>query len=237
MIGLQQFQDRGAKPFRLTDRPQRRWISHWRQLALGLGSLGLCWGLGGAMAMAWAQAEGTWATASAKLTVPATPVLAPSEATPMATPATQTKQAASTSPSAPQTPAQRYTTAMLIGYAAAEQGDYHTALINFRRALAVRPGDRYATAAIRNMETYIARQRAEAAKRAEIARLEVTVAEAVAASDWACAAASVERLVELVPPNSPDRSRLIAYRGELAGMIASRANLESWSTVCPGGQV
>jgi len=126
---------------------------------------------------------------------------------------------------------------MLVGYAAAEQGDYHTALINFRRALEARPGDRYATAAIQNMETYIARERAEVAKRAEIARLQTTVAAAVAASDWACAAASVERLVELVPPDSPDRARLIAYRGELAGMIASRDNLERWSTVCPGGQV
>lgn len=139
--------------------------------------------------------------------------------------------------SAQPTEAQTYTQAMLIGYAAAEQGDYHTALINFRRALAVRPGDRYALAAIENMETYIARQRAEVAKRAEIARLETTVAAAVAASDWACAAASVDRLVELVPPTSPDRARLIAYRGELAGMIASRDNLDRWSTVCPGGQV
>jgi hypothetical protein len=126
---------------------------------------------------------------------------------------------------------------MLVGYAAAEQGDYHTALINFRRALAERPGDRYALAGIRNMESYIAIQRAEAAKRAEIARLETTVAAAVAASDWACAAASVDRLVVLVPPTSPDRDRLIAYRGELAGMIASRDNLENWSTVCPGGQM
>jgi len=126
---------------------------------------------------------------------------------------------------------------MLVGYAAAEQGDYHTALINFRRALEARPGDRYATAAIQNMETYIARERSEVAKRAEIARLQTTVAAAVAASDWVCAAASVERLVELVPPDSPDRARLIAYRGELAGMIASRDNLERWSTVCPGGQV
>ncbi len=136
-----------------------------------------------------------------------------------------------------QTAAQRYTNAMLVGYAAAEQGDYHTALINFRRALAARPGDRYALAAIRNMETYIDNQRAEAARQAEIARLETTVAAAVAASDWACAAASVDRLVELVPPTSPDRSRLIAYRGELAGMIASRDNLDNWSTVCPGGQI
>ncbi len=136
-----------------------------------------------------------------------------------------------------QTAAQRYTQAMLVGYAAADQGDYHTALINFRRALKARPGDRYARAAIRNMETYIAQERAEAAKQAEIARLEGTLARAVEANDWACAAASVDRLVELVPPNSTDRARLVAYRGELTGFIQSRDNLDQWSTICPGGRV
>ena len=124
-----------------------------------------------------------------------------------------------------QTRSQAYTNAMLAGYAAAERKDYQTALINFRRALAARPGDRYASAGIRNMETYSAQERAEAAKQAEIARLET------------CAAASVDRLIELVPPNSADRARLIAYRGELTGLIQSRANLDQWSTVCPGGQV
>jgi len=136
-----------------------------------------------------------------------------------------------------QNAAQTYTQAMLAGYNATESRDYHTALINFRRALAVRPGDRYATAAIRNMETYIAQQRAEAAKQAEIARLQTTLAEAVGANDWACAAASVDRLVTLVPPASTDRARLIAYRGELRGFIQSRDNLEQWSTICPGGQI
>ena len=181
-----------------------------QRVGLLLGGVGLMWGLGNGVAVGLAQQ----ATGLAQVN-PTDVVL------------TGTKQTA----------AQRYTTAMLVGYAAAEQRDYHTALINFRRALAERPGDRYALAAIRNMEAYIAVDRAEAAKRAEIARLETTVATAVAASDWACAAASVDRLVELVPPTSPDRARLIAYRGELAGMIASRANLEQWSTVCPGGQV
>ncbi len=135
------------------------------------------------------------------------------------------------------TRSQTYTNAMLAGYSAAERKDYQTALINFRRALAARPGDRYATAAIRNMETYIAQQRAEAAKQAEILELQVVLDRAVAASDWACAAASVDRLVVLVPPDSADRARLIAYRGELTGFIQSRANLNQWSTVCPGGQV
>jgi hypothetical protein len=140
-------------------------------------------------------------------------------------------------PSLKQNRSQTYTNAMLAAYGAAERQDYHTALINFRRALAARPGDRYATAGIRNMETYIARDRREAAKQAEIAQRQATLAEAVAASDWACAAASVDRLVVLIPPNSADRARLIAYRGELTGFIQARSNLEQWSTVCPGGQV
>ncbi|MFQ4138222.1 hypothetical protein PGN35_018075 [Nodosilinea sp. PGN35] len=132
---------------------------------------------------------------------------------------------------------QTYRNSMLAAYSAAERNDYHTALINFRRALAARPGDRYATAGIRNMETYIARDRAEAAKLAEIEQRQAILAEAVEASDWACAAASVDRLVVLVPPASADRARLIAYRGELTGFIQARANLDQWSTVCPGGQV
>lgn len=128
-----------------------------------------------------------------------------------------------------------YTQAMLVGYAAAEQGDYHTALINFRRALAERPGDRYALAAIDNMQTYITREREEARKRAEIARLQDVLSRAVQSNDWACAATSVDRLVQLVPPDSVDRDRLIAYRGEIGGLIESRANLDQWSTICMGG--
>lgn len=128
-----------------------------------------------------------------------------------------------------------YTRAMLIGYAAAEQGDYHTALINFRRALSIRPGDKYAVDAIGNMQTYIAQERAEAQKRAEIARLQDVLSRAVQSSDWACAATSVDRLVQLVPTDSVDRDRLIAYRGEIGGLIESRANLDQWSTVCLGG--
>ena len=130
---------------------------------------------------------------------------------------------------------QAYTNAMLIGYAAAEQGDYNTALINFRRALSARPGDKYALDAIDNMETYIAQERAEAQKRAEIERLQDVLSRAVQSNDWACAATSVDRLVQLVPPNSVDRDRLIAYRGEIGGLIESRANLDQWSTICLGG--
>jgi len=52
-----------------------------------------------------------------------------------------------------------YTQYMRIGYAAFDQGDYQTALINFKRALNERPGDTYATKAIENTEAMINRNR------------------------------------------------------------------------------
>ncbi|MDA0267002.1 MAG: hypothetical protein O2890_02720 [Cyanobacteria bacterium] len=127
-----------------------------------------------------------------------------------------------------------YTEAMLMGYTAAEVRDWHTALINFRRALAARPGDRYALAAIANMEAYIADERLIAARRQRAIDLQATLAEAVAIGDWACAAASVDELITLVPPNSLDRARLVTYRGEVTGFIEARDRVENWSTVCPG---
>ncbi|NER82198.1 MAG: hypothetical protein F6K42_22080 [Leptolyngbya sp. SIO1D8] len=133
------------------------------------------------------------------------------------------------------TPAEEdYTQAMLIGYAAAEQGDYQTALINFRRALEARSGDQYALAAIANMEAYIERQRQEALRRQRLIDLQAVVDQAVQARDWACAAASVDEMITLVPENSLDRSRFVAYRGELSALLDARADIENWSTVCPG---
>lgn len=48
---------------------------------------------------------------------------------------------------------------MRVGYTAVNQKDDQTALINFRRALSERPGNPYATTAIRSIEGYIARTR------------------------------------------------------------------------------
>ncbi|MEQ9232576.1 hypothetical protein [Coleofasciculus sp. E2-BRE-01] len=77
--------------------------------------------------------------------------------------------AVSPSPTSPVSPAPNttsspaaqpdYTQYMLIGYAAFDQGDYQTALINFKRALDERPGDSYATKAIENTEAMINRNR------------------------------------------------------------------------------
>jgi tetratricopeptide (TPR) repeat protein len=132
------------------------------------------------------------------------------------------------------TPADNYTRAMLIGYAAAEQRDYHTALINFRRALAARPGDRYALAAIANMEAYIAQEREAERRRQRAIDLQATLAVAVEFRDWACAAAAVDELITLVPANSLERASLVAYRGEIAGFLNARDGVDAWSTVCPG---
>lgn len=48
---------------------------------------------------------------------------------------------------------------MRIGYVAAQKRDYQTALINFRRALQVRPEDAYALQGIQNVSSYISRSR------------------------------------------------------------------------------
>lgn len=42
-----------------------------------------------------------------------------------------------------------------IGYSATQQGDYQTALINFRRAINERPGDAAAAEALRTIQRYI----------------------------------------------------------------------------------
>lgn len=127
-----------------------------------------------------------------------------------------------------------YTRAMEIGYAAAEAGDFHTALINFRRALAARPGDRYAEAAIENMEAYIEQARRAEARRQRIVELQALIQEAVSFQDWACAAASLDELISLLPPDAPDRPRLVTYRGEIAGLIDARNGVNAWSSVCSG---
>ncbi|NJN22021.1 MAG: hypothetical protein HC812_13630 [Leptolyngbya sp. RL_3_1] len=134
----------------------------------------------------------------------------------------------------PQLEGYDYTEAMLMGYSAAEVRDWHTALINFRRALAARPGDLYALAAIANMEAYIADERERAARRQRAIDLQGTLAEAVAIGDWACAAATVDELTTYFPANSLDRARLVTYRGEITGFIEARDRVENWSTVCPG---
>lgn len=136
--------------------------------------------------------------------------------------------------SSAQTPPMSYSQAMEIGYAATEQQDYQTALINFRRALAARPGDRYAIAAIANVESYIQRLREIATRRQEIIDLQARIRTSVEAQDWICATTSLDRLITLLPANSSDQVRLIAYRGELSGFLDARTNIGRWGTICGG---
>lgn len=124
-----------------------------------------------------------------------------------------------------------FTRFMRIGYAATAQFDYNTALINFRRALELRPDNPFATVAIENVEYYIERNRA-AQRQREINRLEERLAEANAKKDWVCAAATVDELITYTEENSLNRQRLLGYRGELSGLLVARADLDTWSTVC-----
>jgi len=120
---------------------------------------------------------------------------------------------------------------MDIGYAASRQGDINTALINFRRALALRPNHPYAAAAADNMAYYIEHARISA-RQQEISQLEGRLARATAANDWVCAATTLDQLTMYTAPNSLARERLIGRRGEVSGLLDVRMNHEAWSTVC-----
>lgn len=134
-----------------------------------------------------------------------------------------------------QTAEDDYARYMRLGYAYTNLFDYNTALINFRRALAERPGDDLATEAVANVTFYLERDRA-ARRQREIDRLEARLTTAGAQSDWVCAAATVDELIQYTEPSSFERRRLLGYRGELTGLMDARADLESWSTVCsPSG--
>jgi len=120
---------------------------------------------------------------------------------------------------------------MNIGYAASRQGDFNTALINFRRALVLRPNQPYAVAAADNMTYYIEHARI-AARQQAIDQLESRLLRATAASDWVCAATTLDQLTMYTEPNSLNRERLIGQRGEISGMLDARLNYSAWSTVC-----
>ncbi|MEM9908695.1 MAG: hypothetical protein AAF921_27160 [Cyanobacteria bacterium P01_D01_bin.44] len=120
---------------------------------------------------------------------------------------------------------------MNLGYAYAQQFDYNTALINFRRALELQPGNPYAEVAVQNMEYFIERDR-NAARQRQIDSLEARLAQSAEAKDWVCAAGTVDELVAYTEPESLNRERLVGYRGELTGLLDSRTDFESWSTIC-----
>ena len=121
--------------------------------------------------------------------------------------------------------------AMDLGYAASQQGDLHTALINFQRALLIQPGNQYAAAAADNMAYYIQYNRF-ATRQQAIDRLQSRLSSAIAQSDWVCAATTLDELTTYTAPNSLDRERIIGQRGEVSGLLDARLNHEKWSTVC-----
>ena len=120
---------------------------------------------------------------------------------------------------------------MSIGYRASKQGDLNTALINFRRALAIRPGQPYAAAAADNMAYYIQYERMAERRRA-ISLLESRLANAQTQKDWVCAATTLDQLTTYTEPNSLNRERLIGQRGEVSGLLDARIDSDRWSTVC-----
>ena len=120
---------------------------------------------------------------------------------------------------------------MNIGYAASAQGDFNTALINFRRALVLQPNQPYALAAVDNMAFYIEHARMSARQQI-IDQLESRLLRATAASDWVCSATTLDELTMYTEPNSLNRERLIGQRGEVSGMLDARLNYDAWSTVC-----
>lgn len=66
-----------------------------------------------------------------------------------------------------------YDQQMNQGYDATEAGNYQTALDHFQRALNIRPGDYYATQAIRNVRTYINSDQAVEAPQASASQRDV----------------------------------------------------------------
>ena len=150
---------------------------------------------------------------------------------------TQTRTQNITSP-VQATPAPGLTTAgmsfkqaMNVGYAASRQGDFNTALINFQRALMLRPGNPYAAAAADNMAYYIQYERVST-RQSAIDRLYARLSTATTQRDWVCAATTLDQLTTYTQPNSLNRERIVGQRGEVSGLLDARIDHERWSTVC-----
>ena len=126
-------------------------------------------------------------------------------------------------------PDDAYTQAMNLGYTYANQFDYQTALVNFRRALEERPDDVYAINAIANMEFYIERNRV-AKLQAQVDTLQARLNLAAQTKDWVCVTATVDELIPFA--EGLERERLTGYRSQLTGVLDSRTDVEFWSTVC-----
>ncbi|MFN4065688.1 MAG: DUF928 domain-containing protein [Thermosynechococcus sp.] len=96
---------------------------------------------------------------------------------------------------------------MQRGYQLTAKRDYQSALVNFRRALSLRPADRYALTAISNVEAYIARDRYAAQSRNHLTFVPPNrgmpgqrVAGATRFGE--CTQGSLTKIVALVPDNN-----------------------------------
>ncbi|WP_298977503.1 DUF928 domain-containing protein [uncultured Thermosynechococcus sp.] len=96
---------------------------------------------------------------------------------------------------------------MQRGYQLTAKRDYQSALVNFRRALSLRPGDRYALTAISNVEAYLARDRYAAQSRNRLTFVPPNrgmpgqrVAGATRFGE--CTQGSLSKIVALVPDNN-----------------------------------
>jgi tetratricopeptide (TPR) repeat protein len=127
----------------------RKWSKQTVQTSFLFGILGLLLALGGSM-VSVANEQSLVRQLKVNTGSPATSQLTP-------TTPSDAESSETVSPSNDQTvqPFRTYEQTMSIGYAAYNQGDYQTALINFRRALELQPGDRLATEAIQNTEAII----------------------------------------------------------------------------------
>lgn len=122
----------------------------------------------------------------------------------------------------------QYRKSMQLGYLATKLGDYQTALINFKRALAERPNDPYARKAVQNTQAYINVQR----RQSQADALTPTLKLAMDAQDWSCAVQIVDRMITLNPKGSQREAQLIAYRSQLAGAMNSPGGTATSSGVC-----
>jgi tetratricopeptide (TPR) repeat protein len=132
-------------------------------------------------------------------------------------------------------PGMTFQRAMSLGYSASRQGDFNTALINFQRALMIRPGNPYASAAADNMAYYIQHERVLERQQA-IDELQSQLTTATTQKDWVCAATTLDQLTTYTEPNSLNRERLVGQRGEVSGLLDARLDQERWSTVCAAQQ-
>ncbi len=147
------------------------------------------------------------------------------------TAATALPQPSNANSAASTAPSLTFDQLMNIGYAYSRQGDFNTALVNFRRALELRPNQPYALAAADNMAYYIEHARMSA-RQWEIDQLEARLTRARAQKDWVCAATTIDQLTMYTEPNSLNRERLVGHRGEISGLLDARMDFDTWSTVC-----